>query len=108
MVGPVTINEQIHQRCDGGRLVATGPFEAEVTWEGRTGAISGQFTTNCEPDPSQPVGVSCDGVMTARGSGGLDGVRFKFKWGPGWYPFPYTGTAFSKYMSFGVDAMAPS
>jgi hypothetical protein len=31
-----------------------------------------------------------------RGSDGLDGVQFHFKWGPGWYPFSYTGTAFAQ------------
>ena len=30
--------------------------------------------------------------MNARGSDGLEGVQFHIKWGPGWYPFPYTGT----------------
>jgi hypothetical protein len=70
------------------------PFEGEVTWNGRTGTISGQFTTNCKPDASQPLGVSCDGTMNARGTGDLEGVQFHTKWGPGWYPFSYTGTAF--------------
>ena len=23
-------------------------------------------------------------------------INFHFKWGPGWYPIPYTGTAFSQ------------
>jgi hypothetical protein len=92
--GPVTFYEQQHLPCDGGHIVALGPFEGEVTWNGRSGTISGQFTTNCKPDASQPLGVSCDGTMNARGSDGLEGVQFHMKWGPGWYPFPYTGTAF--------------
>jgi hypothetical protein len=71
-----------------------GPFEGEVTWNGRTGTISGQLTTNCKPDASQPLGVSGDGTMNARGTGDLEGVQFHTKWGPGWYPFSYTGTAF--------------
>ena len=94
--GTMTVHESIHQKCVGGRLVASGPFEGEITWNERTGMIAGQFTTNCDPDPSQPTGVSCDGTMIARGSGGLEGVRFHIDWGPGWYPFPYRGTAFSK------------
>lgn len=94
--GPVDFNEDIHQKCTGGRLIASGPFAGEITWNGRTGTISGQFTTNCEPDPSQPAGVSCDGTATLRGSGELEGVQFHYTWGPGWYPFSYSGTAFSK------------
>jgi hypothetical protein len=38
------------------------------------------------------IGLSCDGVMNARGSGDLEGVHFKFNWGPGWFPFAYSGT----------------
>jgi hypothetical protein len=93
--GTVTFNEQLHAPCDFSDLVGSGPFEGEVTWNGHSGLISGQWTTNCDADPSQPIGLSCDGVMNARGSGGLEGVQFHFKWGPGWYPFSYTGTAFS-------------
>ncbi|NIS65230.1 MAG: hypothetical protein GTO05_08745 [Gemmatimonadales bacterium] len=92
--GPVTFNEQQHLRCDFSHLVASGPFEGEVTWNGRSGTISGQWATNCKPDASQPLGISCDGTYIARGTGGLDGVRFHVKWGPGWFPFSYTGTAF--------------
>jgi hypothetical protein len=93
--GTVTFREQAHAPCDFSDFVASGPFEGEVTWNGRSGVISGQWTTNCNADPSQPIGLSCDGTMNARGTGGLEGVQFHFKWGPGWYPFPYTGTAFS-------------
>lgn len=97
IVGTVEFVEQIHRRCDrNSNMVASAPFAGDVTWNGRSGTISGQFTTNCKPDASQPVGVSCDGTYTARGSGGLEGVRFHIKWGPGWYPFSYTGTALSK------------
>ena len=77
-------------------MVGSGPFEADVVWQGRTGKISGQWTTNCKADATSPAGISCDGSMNARGSGGLEGVQFHFKWGPGWYPFPYSGTAFAK------------
>ena len=95
--GPVTFYENIHNKwCDYSHLVCSGPFEGVVTWKERTGTISGQFTTNCKPDASQPLGVACDGTMNARGSGGLEGVRFHIKWGPGWYPFQYSGTAFWK------------
>jgi len=93
--GRVTFNEQIQPPCDFSRIVGSGPFDGEVVWNGRSGTISGQWTTNCKADTSQPTGVSCDGTMNARGSGGLEGVQFHFKWGPGWFPFPYTGTAFS-------------
>jgi hypothetical protein len=36
---------------------------------------------------------TCGGTFEARGSGGLEGVKFHFVWGPGWYPFDYTGFA---------------
>jgi hypothetical protein len=94
IVGPVAFHERQHFKCDFSRFVGSGPFEGEVTWNGRSGTISGQWTTNCKPDDSQPLGISCDGTMNARGSGGLEGVKFHMKWGPGWYPFPYAGTAF--------------
>jgi len=98
VVGTVVFYEDQNRRCDGtGRLVARGPFEGEVTWNGRDGTMSGMWTTNCEPDPSlPPPSLSCDGTMNARGSGGLEGVHFHFKWGPGWWPFPYTGKALFK------------
>jgi len=94
--GMVTFNEQLHAPCDFSHIAGSGPMEGQVIWRGRAGTISGQWTTNCKADVAQPTGVSCDGTMNARGSGGLDGVQFHFKWGPGWYPFSYDGTAFSK------------
>lgn len=96
VVGPVTFYENERAPCDFSHLTGSGPFSAQVTWMGRSGTITGQWTTNCTADASQPIGLSCDGTMNARGSDGLDGVQFHFKWGPGWYPFPYTGTAFSQ------------
>lgn len=95
VTGTETIYEDERAPCDLSRLTGAGPFEGQVTWNGVTGTITGQWETNCKADPTQPIGLSCDGTMNARGSGGLDGVQFHFKWGPGWYPFPYTGTAFS-------------
>ena len=100
VVGFVTFRRRVfNQPCEGpegnGAFTGSGPFDGEVTWKGRTGMIAGQWTTNCKRDPSQPTGISCDGTMTARGSGDLEGVQFHFYWGPGWWPFPYTGTAFS-------------
>jgi hypothetical protein len=93
--GTVTFDEKFNAPCDFNNLVASGPFSGHVTWNDRTGLMSGQWNTNCVHDASQPVGLSCDGVMNARGSGDLEGVHFHFVWGPGWYPFPYSGTAFS-------------
>jgi len=95
VVGPVTFYEDQRAPCDFSHLTGSGPFVAQVTWNGQAGTITGQWTTNCKADASQPIGLSCDGTMNARGSDGLDGVQFHFKWGPGWYPFNYTGTAFS-------------
>jgi hypothetical protein len=97
VVGSVTFRRRVvNQPCDGGHLTGSGPVDGDVTWNGRAGAFSGQWTTNCKADSSQPTGISCDGTMNVRGSGGLAGVQFHFKWGPGWFPFPYTGTAFSQ------------
>lgn len=94
--GTVYIDVHSHGSNEGDNFTTMGPAEGEVTWNGRTGTISGQFTTKCEPDASEPTGTSCDGTWNFRGSGGLDGVRFHIEWGPGWFPFPYSGTAFSK------------
>jgi hypothetical protein len=96
VVGPVTFYEDQRAPCDFSHLTGSGPMVAQVTWNGQAGTISGQWTTNCKADASQPIGLSCDGTMNARGSDGLDGVQFHFKWGPGWYPFPYTGTALAQ------------
>ena len=95
VVGAVTFHENEQATCNFSDVVGSGPFEGTVTWQGRTGPISGQWTTNCTTDPTQPIGLSCGGTMNARGSGGLQDVDFHFDWGPGWYPFPYTGTAFA-------------
>ena len=92
--GPVTFLESGHLQCDSSRMAYSGPFEGDVAWNGRSGHMSGQWTTNCKMDPA--TGPSCDGTMNARGSGGLEGVQFHFKWGPGFFPFPYTGTAFAQ------------
>jgi hypothetical protein len=95
LVGPATFYENERAPCDFSHLTGSGPMVAQLTWNGQTGTVSGQWTTNCKADATQPIGLSCDGTMSVRGSGGLDGVQFHFKWGPGWYPFNYTGTAFS-------------
>ena len=95
VVGTVTFYEYQNRPCEGGgHLVGRGPFEADVTWDGHSGKISGMWTTNCEPDPSQPIGLYCDGTMNAQGSEGLEGFHFHFKWGQesGWWPFDYAGT----------------
>jgi len=92
--GELTYNVHSHGPCERDHFTAMGPFEGEVTWNGRTGPVSGQFTTNCEPDPD--LGAACDGVSTFRGSGDLEGVHFKVEWGPGLFSFPYSGTAFVK------------
>jgi hypothetical protein len=93
VTGVVTFSENNNTPCAGGHLIGSGPFDGSVTYNGVSGGISGQWTTNCKPDEAQPAGVSCDGTMNARGSGDLEGVHFHFKWGPGWFPFPYSGTA---------------
>jgi hypothetical protein len=58
IVNPTDIGEQQHIRCDFSRFVGSGPREGEVTRNGRSGTISGQWTTNCKPDASQLLGLS--------------------------------------------------
>jgi hypothetical protein len=94
--GPVTFLEKQNFRCDFTHAADSGPMTGTLTWRGQTGEVSGQWTTNCKADPTTPVGLSCDGTLNLRGSGGLEGVQFHVKWGPGWFPFPYSGTAFAK------------
>ena len=96
VTGSVTFHVSLRAPCDFSHVNGSGPFDGEVTWNGRSGIMSGQWTTNCIADPAQPIGISCDGTMNARGSGGLEGVHFHFTWGPGFFPFSYTGTVFSK------------
>lgn len=91
--GPVTFHVAVHGPCDFSHIAGSGPLDAAVTFRGRSGNIAGQWTTNCMIGGS---GISCDGTMIARGTGDLEGVQFHFTWGPGWWPFPYTGTAFSQ------------
>jgi hypothetical protein len=96
VVGPVTFHASANRSGDGTHLVSRGPFDGEVTFQGRTGLMTGQWTTNCKWD--EALGnVSCGGIMTARGQGDLAGVQFHFEWGSGWWPFSYTGTAFSQW-----------
>jgi hypothetical protein len=95
IVGPVTFDASASRTSDGTHLVSRGPFEGEVTFQGRTGRMAGEWTTNCKWDSALGK-LSCGGTMTARGEGSLDGVQFHFQWGPGWWPFSYSGTAFSQ------------
>ena len=71
------------------------PHVAPTAFQGRTGLITGQWETNCKWDPALG-NLSCGGIMNARGEGDLSGVQLHFDWGPGWWPFAYTGTAFSE------------
>ncbi len=92
--GPVTFHRQLNTPCDGSHPRGSGLVEGSLTWNGRSGPVLGQWTTNCKPDDS-PDGVACDGTMNFRGSDGLDGVQIHTKWGPGYWPFSYTGTVIS-------------
>ena len=84
--GPVTFTENGTVLKDG-KVTYHGPFEGEVTWAGHSGTMSGMWHTVCDPTPS------CGGTFEAQGSGGLRGVKFHFEWGPGYFPFDYTGFA---------------
>jgi hypothetical protein len=81
---------------DIGAFTGNGPVDGTVTFQGRTGTIRGMWTTNCKPDLESVVGWSCDGTINFKGSGELDKVQFHTRWGPGYFPFPYSGTAFYK------------
>jgi hypothetical protein len=92
IAGTVTFfYKRVHLALDGSHLVSKGPFEGEVTWNGRTGVMAGMFTTECKADV--PFEFSCDGIMIGHGSGDLDGVKFHINWGPGFWPFDYEGFA---------------
>ena len=80
-----------HFTADFSHLVSKGPFDGEVTWNGRTGSMSGMFTTECKPDATGMI--SCGGTMIGHGSGELEGVKFHIDWGPGFWPFAYEGFA---------------
>ncbi len=92
ITGDVTFSyKRVHIAADGSQLVSKGPFEGEVTWDGRTGMMKGMFTTTCKAEV--PFAFDCSGVMVGHGSGDLDGVKFHTTWGDGWFPFDYEGTA---------------
>jgi hypothetical protein len=77
--------------------VTNGHFEAEITWDGRTGTMTGRFTTPCSADPA-PFEFSCGGHYVGHGSGDLDGVTFHIDWGPGTWPFDHEGFALDPHL----------
>ena len=93
--GSVTYVANVKGDCALTHFTVSGTFGGQVTFQGRWGEMAGIWETNCKFDPVLGT-PSCDGVSNARGSGGLEGVQFHIKWGPGWWPFSYSGTAFSQ------------
>lgn len=93
VVGDVTYVANTKGDCAFNHLVVSGTFGGRVTYQGRTGDIAGQWETNCKFDAALGS-LSCGGISNARGSGGLEGIQFHIRWGPGWWPFSYSGTAF--------------
>jgi len=93
IAGEVTYVANAKLDCATTHLRSSGSFGGHVTYQGRTGDIVGHWETNCKFDEALGT-LSCDGISNARGSGGLEGVQFHIAWGPGWWPFKYTGTAF--------------
>jgi hypothetical protein len=87
--GLVTATESGNAVKDFTVVVYRGPVEGEVTWAGHTGTVSGMWHTRCELVPT----VTCGGTFEMQGSGDLRGVRFHIVWGPGFFPFNYTGFA---------------
>jgi hypothetical protein len=95
--GPVTILEDGHDiKCDATVFIVSGSFSGQVTWNGLTGDISGPIMLSCSREGGPPPPTCVTRVMNATGSGGLDGVLFHFDLQPGWFPFDYAGTVFSK------------
>lgn len=100
LVGTLTAHyEPQNNPCNlvepGSRLTAMGPMEGIVTFQGTTGPVEGHWNTECRPGDTV-AGLTCDGVVNLRGHGELEGVQFHIDWGPGWWPLPYAGTAFSR------------
>ncbi|HEX5075391.1 MAG TPA: hypothetical protein VFW03_19425, partial [Gemmatimonadaceae bacterium] len=93
--GSVTYVANVKGDCALTHFATSGTFGGEVTFQGRSGEIAGHWETNCKFDPALGT-PSCDGESNARGSGGLEGIQIHIKWGPGWWPFSYSGTAFSQ------------
>ena len=93
--GSVTYIANVKGDCAVTHFTTSGEFGGQVTFQGRAGEFAGHWETNCKFDPALGT-PSCDGVSNARGLGGLEGVQFHIKWGPGWWPFSYNGTAFSQ------------
>jgi hypothetical protein len=74
----------------GTRIVASGAVDGEMTWNDRTGYVSGRFALNCKPDDAAVR--LCDGNLVLHGDGELDGVKFHVFWGPApWFPFQFEG-----------------
>ena len=93
--GSVTYISNPKGNCALTQFTVAGTFGGQVTFQGRSGEMAGIWETNCKFDPALGT-TSCDGVSNARGSGGLEGVQFHIKWGPGFSSFPYNGMAFSQ------------
>lgn len=74
---------------DGSRMIALARSDGQLTWDGRTGPVSGATNAICKADS---VGqLQCGGTLVLHGSGDLDGVKFHIEWGPGFFAFPYDG-----------------
>src|SRR4051794_13509009 len=50
VVGSITFHENERGPCDLSHLTGNGPFVAQVTWNGISGTLTGEWTTNCKPD----------------------------------------------------------
>jgi hypothetical protein len=69
--------------ADGTRLVSQASAEGTMTWDGRTGTVTGIYHAACEFDGT---GYYCSGSNVLHGSGDLEGVSFHSSWG-GLFPF---------------------
>ena len=72
-----------------GTGAARGPFDMQVSWNGRSGGITGTVAANVH-------GLVFGGTFVAHGNGGLEGLKFRFDFdGPAGGPFNYVGTVVS-------------
>lgn len=97
VTGLLTFHEQHHDMgFNDTMLIISGPFDGEVTWNGLTGPLEGRFKIECRADDTPPFPTCVTKVMSGTGAGDLEGVLFRFDVEPGWIPFAYSGSVFSR------------
>ena len=78
--------------ADGTRLVSQASAQGTMTWDGRTGEVTGIEHATCE---FNGTGYYCSGSHVLHGSGDLEGVSFHLSW-EGIFPLePFTYEGFA-------------